>query len=372
MGKYFFTLLVLLIITSCISSKNDIKIIGNKNECAVGFSISEEGKFTKLTVYSPWEGADKEKFEYYLSSDTVPSDTLENVIHVPVKRVICLSTTHIPYIKALEETNTVIGLSGAEYVYDSLIYNRYLNKEIIDVGYGQNINYEQIVNMKPDLVFAYGVGSEVVGFVNRLKDLGIPVILNAEYLEHTPLGKAEWIKFMSRFYCKSETGDSLFNSIKNNYLELKKLADTCSYRPRIMTGLPFKEQWWIPGGKSYMSNLIHDSGADYLWKSNESEESFVVSIEEMILKASDADFWIFTSGIKDLKGITDFDSRFSIFRPYKEGNVFNSDKRLSRGGGHDIWESGVLNADVMLKDFISIFHPGLFRDYENVYYRKLE
>lgn len=372
MRNYIFTFLVFLFLNSCTSSKKDFKVTGNKNEYAVGFSISEVGKLTKLTVYSPWEGAGHEKFDYYLSSGNEQIDTLENVIHVPVKRVICLSTTHVPYIKALNETNTVIGLSGAEYVYDSTIYNRYVNKEIIDVGYGQNINYEQIVKMNPDIIFAYGVGSEVVGFVNRLKDMGIPVILNAEYLEHTPLGKAEWIKFISRFYCKEETGDSIFNSIRTNYLELKKIADTCSFRPRIMTGLPFKEQWWVPGGKSHLSNLIHDSGADYLWKNNQSEESFVVSIEEMILNASDADYWIFTSGIKDLKGITDFDSRFSIFRPYKEGNVFNSDKRLSKGGGHDIWESGVLNADVMLKDFISIFHPELFPDYEKVYYRKLE
>ncbi len=371
MANFIYAFLILLFLSGCTSPKKDYKVNRN-NDYAIGFSISEDGKYTKLTVYSPWEGADKEKFDYYLSSENDLSETHENVIHVPVKRVICLSTTHIPYITALNETNTVIGLSGAEYVYDSIIYNLYQNKEIIDVGYGQNINYEQIVNMKPDVIFAYGVGSEVVGFVNRLKNLGIPVVINAEYLEHTPLGKAEWIKFMSRFYCKAETGDSIFNNIKKNYLELKEIADTCSSRPRIMTGLPFKEQWWVPGGKSHLSNLIHDSGADYLWKNNESEESFVVSVEEMIVNASDADYWIFTSGIKDLKGITDFDSRFSIFRPFKQGNVFNSDKRLSRGGGHDIWESGVLNADVMLKDFICIFHPNLFPDYEKVYYRKLE
>ncbi len=366
-------LFILLVFLSSCRNKNIERITPDtENEYAGIFAIVENEKYTKLTVYSPWEGAGEVKFDYYLTPRGVKIDSLDNTIPVPVEKVICLSTTHIPYIKALGETNSIIGLSGAGFVFDSTVYRRYSENEIVDVGYGQNINYEKIVSMKPDVIFAYGVGSEVVGFANRLKDLNIPVVIIAEYLESSPLGKAEWIKFISPFFCKKAEGDSIFKHIRDNYNELRNIVDSANFKPKVMTGLPFKEQWWVPGGRSYLSNLINDAGAEYLWNENESEESFVVSVEEMIVKASNADFWVFTSGIKDLNGIVDFDQRFSIFKPFKNGNVFNSDKRLSHGGGHDIWESGVLAADVMLKDFICIFHPELLKNHQTLYYRKLE
>jgi iron complex transport system substrate-binding protein len=344
----------------------------SNNEYAHGFSVEKKPSYTRLSVFSPWENAGNSRFDYYLVHEGYKNDTLQNQIKVPVKRAICLSTTHVAFLSALGETDRICGLSGARYVSDTSLIKRIEKGEIQDVGYDQNLNYELIVQLKPDVVFAYGVGSEIIGFVNRLKDLGIPVVLNAEYLEQSPLGKAEWIKFIAPFFDKKEKGDSIFKSVEKNYIELKKSVLHCQNRPVVMTGMPFKDQWWVPGGKAYLATMLNDAGANYLWKENSSDESFVISPEKMIVEAEKAEFWIHTGFVTSMKGIAGFDNRYTKFAPYINKKVFNNDLRMSPGGGNDFWESGVVHPDWILKDLISIFHPELSGHQSLYYYRKLE
>jgi len=325
-----------------------------------------------VSVFNPWENAGNSRFDYYLVRKGVQNDTLKNAITIPVKRVICLSTTHVAFLSALGETDKIGGLSGTNYVSDSLVNKRIEKGEIPDVGYDQNLNYELIVQLKPDVVFAYGVGSEIIGFLNRLKDLGIQVVLNAEYLEQSPLGKAEWIKFMAAFFDQKEKGDSLFEQVATDYLALKERVAHCEKRPTVMTGLPFKDQWWVPGGKAYLATMINDAGANYLWKENPSNESFVISPEQMIVKAEQADYWINTGIATSLDGIKTFDNRFTNFAPYVNQMVYNNDLRMRPGGGNDFWESGVVYPNRILKDLITIFHPEVLSGRSLYYYRKLE
>jgi iron complex transport system substrate-binding protein len=367
-----FCLLALLIVPGCHHKVgNDFNRL-SANRYAHGFSVVETPAFTKLSVFSPWENAGNSRFDYYLVHEGTKDDTLKNLITIPVKRVICLSTTHVAFLSELGETDKICGLSGTNYVSDTELIERIGKGEIPDVGYDQNLNYELIVQLKPDVVFAYGVGSEIIGFVNRLKDLGIPVVLNAEYLEQSPLGKAEWIKFIAPFFDKKEIGDSIFKSVEMNYIELKKSVLHCQNHPIVMTGMPYKDQWWVPGGKAYLATMLNDAGANYLWKDNPSNESFVISPERMIVDAEKADFWIHTGYITSLDGIAGFDNRFTKFAPYINKKVFNNDLRMSPKGGNDFWESGVVHPDLILKDLITIFHPEIADQRPLYYYRKLE
>jgi iron complex transport system substrate-binding protein len=369
-GYIFF--LSLLIVSGCHRKANINFSNLSGNRYAQGFSVVETPSFIKISVYDPWENAANSHFDYYLVPEGCKNDSLKTCITVPVKKVICLSTTHVSFLSALGETDKICGLSGANYVSDSVLNKRIEKGEIPDVGYDQNLNYELIVQLKPDVVFAYGVGSEIVGFVNRLKDLDIPVVLNAEYLEQSPLGKAEWIKFIAPFFDKSTVGDSIFKSVEKNYLELKNSVVNCKNRPTVMTGMPYKDQWWVPGGKAYLATMLNDAGANYLWKENNSNESFVISPEQMIVDAEKADFWIHTGVVTSLKGIESFDSRFTKFAPFINTKVYNNDLRMSPGGGNDFWESGVVHPDWILKDLISIFHPEIVEQKPLFYYRKLE
>src|SRR5665647_3112761 len=146
---------------------------------AKGFTISNHGKYRKVTVLDPWQKSSGIQFEYYLvdRDKEIPADLAgKQVIRTPVKRVICLSTSHIGFLSALNEIPSLKALSGAGFVSDPEVLKAVASKTVFDVGYDQGINYELIPSLKPDLIIAYGVGGEVTGFINKLRDLGLNVI----------------------------------------------------------------------------------------------------------------------------------------------------------------------------------------------------
>jgi iron complex transport system substrate-binding protein len=240
-----------------------------------------------------------------------------------------------------------------------------------DVGYDQNLNYELLLQMKPDLVMAYGIGSDVAAHLSKMKDLNIPVVINAEYLEETPLGRAEWLVFTGSFYDQTDHAQQVFNKVVMEYDSLKKLVSASSHRPLILTGLPYKDNWWVPGGKSYMANMIADAGGDYLWKGNSSRESFVVSLESAIVKATQAELWINTGQTNSIAEILASDERFKIIPSLQKKMVYNDNRKMNPSGGNEVWETGSANPQDILRDLIQIFHPEILADTSFHYYQKL-
>jgi iron complex transport system substrate-binding protein len=172
---------------------------------ATGFVIQQLNGFQKLTVLDPWQKSSDNQFDYYLlekGKEIPPALKNQSVFFTPLQKVVCLSTTHIGFLDALNEVVTIIGLSGTAYLTNIILKKGIAENHIREVGNERGLNYEMIVQLKPDVVFAYGVGSEINAQMNKLRDLGIPVVLVGEYLEQTPLGKAEWIKFFGAFFNK--------------------------------------------------------------------------------------------------------------------------------------------------------------------------
>jgi iron complex transport system substrate-binding protein len=341
---------------------------------ARGFILEKKDGITQATVFNPWGNARNISMTYYLvNRDSVVPDALngKKYIKTPVRRVICLSTTHVAYLDALGETETVAGISGTRYISNPAVRERMDRGLVPDVGYGQNLNYELIVKQKPDLVMLYGIGSEVTGQAMKLEELGIQVIMLAEYLEETPLGKAEWIKFVGALFEKEELADEYFRHIEHEYNRLKNLAAEIEQKPSVLVGSPYMDAWWVPGGNSYMANLIADAGADYPGKDNKSHESYVISFEHALEWANRADVWINMGNLSSQQEILAADERFGMFKVFQKGKIYNNIKRLSAHGGNDFWESGTVNPHLVLQDLISVFHPGLSEG-DLIYYQEIK
>ena len=345
------------------------------NQFAHGFHIVQMGEVTRLEVFNPWENARNFTYTYYLvpKSMDIP-DSLEGrqIIRTPVEKVVVLSTTHIGFIEKLGFESSIIGVSGKDFVTNPLVRQGIEQGQVMDVGYDQNLNYERLLQMKPDLVMAYGIGSDVAAHLSKMKDLGIPVVINAEYLEETPLGRAEWLVFTGSFYNEYDHAQAVFNKVVMQYDSLKKMVSKTSHQPRILTGLPYKDNWWVPGGKSYMANMIADAGGDYLWKENTSRESFVVSLESAIVKATQADLWINTGQTNSILEILETDERFKIIPSLQKKMVYNDNKQMNSTGGNEVWETGAANPQELLRDLIHIFHPEINADTAFHYYQKLD
>lgn len=368
--KYIF---IALLFFSCSGKKVHEKQF-TSNQFAQGFHIEKYGAISRVDVFNPWENASGFRYSYWLVPKTmdVPDSLIDKrIIRTPVERVVCLSTTHIGFLQKLNLEAKIVGVSGKQYVSNEKVRANIEADKVQDVGYDQNLNYELLLNLKPDMVMAYGIGSEVASYLSKLKDLGIPVVINAEYLEETPLGRAEWLNFVAAFFNKENDAKRIFWETVNEYQQLKQKASAADHQPVVITGIPYKENWWVPGGKSYMANLITDAGGHYLWGENDQRESYVLSPENVISQSVTADIWINCGYSASLKSITDLDERFSIIKPLREKMVFNDNKRLLPNGGNDVWETGVANPEVILKDLILIFHPEIIDASPLYYYQKL-
>lgn len=345
------------------------------NHYARGFSIRESNGITWARVNNPWEKARNIVFEYCFSPrDQEVPDSLKycNVIRVPAQRIICMSTSHLAFLEALGECDAITGVSGNQYITSDSVNKRISEGLTRDVGYGQNLNYEEIIRQNPDVVMVYGVDSEITGFLGKFRDLGIPAVLIGEYLEGSPLGKAEWIRFVAALVGKQALADSIFRSVEQEYLALKNTVPQGNERPSVMTGMPYRDTWWVPGGRSYLANLIADAGGNYIFNENGSHESFVISMEEAIVRSSIADFWIHTGMVAGKDEILASDARFAGFTMFRRAHIYNNNRRTTPGGGNDFWESGTVFPNRILADLIRIFHPGLLPADSLTYYIEIQ
>ncbi len=339
---------------------------------ARGFKIIKHSQYFEVIVSNPWQGAKNVNIHYYLTRDpTKVKETDGTIIQTPVRKVICLSTTHIAMIDALGETESIQAISGSYLVYHKKILEKLKSKKVFDIGYQDNMNYELILGLKPDVIFAYGVDTEFATYVKKLQAFGFKIVFNAEYLEYEPLAKTEWFKFMSLFYDKFDQASERFDSIAKQYESSKILTSQVKVRPKVLYGLPWNGTWYMAGGRSYAAQIIKDAGGDYLWKDSESHEALPLSIESVIARGDSARIWVNAGAALSRADILAVDKRLADLNVFKIGKIVNNIGVLSPAGGNDYWESGVMNPQVILNDMIKILHPELLPGYNLHYYRTL-
>lgn len=350
---------------------NSQKLINVNLNYAKGFSIEKGDDFKVITLKNSWKG-EKTTHQYVLYKNEKPQG-FENAtfIKIPIKSIVCFSLTHIVFIDKIGALNSIKGLSGCDFVSNKTVVNKIKKNAIKEVGNNQMINYELLIDLKPDLIMTFGIDETANNQLNKFKTLGLNVVLNAEYMENHPLGKAEWIKFVAAFYDKDSLGDVIYNNIETQYNKLTELTKGVKNKPTVFVGMPWNGTWYLAGGKSFQAQLFADAGANYLWADNQETTSFIVDKEVIIDKALNADYWLNVNTFNSIKEITNVDAKLNSFKSVKTGNVFNNNLKVNAKSGNDYWESGVINPQLILADLIKIFHPELIQD-SLVYYKRLE
>ncbi len=375
--QYLNFLLSLILLFSCSEHKQKKTILKKQNISYENLEakLFKTHEIDDIKIISIFNKKGALKNEYYLISKekTIP-DSLKNknIIRTPVKRVICLSTTHIAFIDILNETETIKAVSGSQYIYNQKIRKGIKNKKIVDVGYENSLDFELLLSLKPDMVTVYDINGTISPTINKLKKFKIPVVQINEYIESTPLGQAEWLKFFAEFYNKQEFAKNKFINIYNSYNKLKTKTNSIKYKPSILLNMPWKGTWYIPGGKSNIAQLINDAGGNYLWKESKEKHNIPLSIEDVYLTGNKADIWLNPGQAKSIKDIIDTDIRLAKMEAVKNMNVYNRNKRLNVFGGNDYMESGTVRPDIVLKDLINILHPNILNDTTKFYYKKLK
>lgn len=371
----FLLFTILHILLACTTKREPIQqnALSTSLKYAGGFTVRLEGKAKHVTVNYPYQGA-TEGYQYLLVpvSEEVPShDEHVQVIRTPIKSIVCTSTTHIPLLDYISETNALIGFPSTDYISSESMRKRVDKGQITDLGIDKGMNMEVLYSLHPEIVMGYTMSKDL-GQLKKIQELGIPVVINAEYLEKHPLGRAEWIKFVALFFNKEEEADSVFSVIENEYLATMELAKEAKQRPTVLSGIVYGDAWFMPGGKNNASQLFHDAGMDYLWRDTDTNGFLELGFESVYERAKDADLWIGVGSFNSIQEIQAAESRYGLFRPFKEKQIYTYNARKGAKGGSEFLELGYLRPDLILKDLVKIAHPELLPDYNLFFYKKLE
>ena len=340
---------------------------------ASGFDIrgTEKDASTLITVHNPWQGSTQVEQHLILLRDKAkaPHNGDIQTVKAPVQRVVCMSSSHVALFEALGQSDRIIGVSGLDYILNPRIRERGRSGEVRDVGYDTNLNFELLAAMQPDLVLLYGVSGENTSITGKLRELGIPYLYIGDYVEESPLGKAEWLVATAELFDLRETGADTLRRIAARYNAIKTRLDPADARPKVMLNTPYRDTWFMPSTQSYMVRLIEDAGGCYVYTKNRTNSSVAVDLEEAYLLANSADFWINVGACNSLGELTEQNPKFAEVPAVVDRCVWNNNRRQTPGGGSDFWESGVVRPDVILRDLRTILCGGSDSTY---YYKRLE
>jgi len=365
---------LLISLTSCHNKQTgQYKISSNDSlipEFASGFAIKYYNDYKEVIVKNPWDKNIVFARYYLVDDDTVqtPSDGVRIV--TPIHKTAVSSSTHFEFLSLLGELNQVRGVCSPELIYNTYIREEFAAGKIEDLGDAFNINVEKTLKLQPDILMMSGYKQDDP-YAKRVIQAGTPVVYNNEWMENSLLARAEWIKFVAVFYNKEAQADSIFNFVKDQYLLVKSKAQSADRHPRIMSGSNFRGTWYMPGGGSFMAQLFSDAGGDYYYANDTTKGSLPLNVESVLKVFSNTDIWLNCS-FSTIAELVQADSKHSLFKPVININVYNFNKRMLPSGANDFWESAVARPDLLLKDVISILHPGLLPDHQLIYADQLK
>lgn len=354
-GLLFFTLI------ACSGNKTDQADASGDTiplRYARNLTIVEYPHYTQVTIRNPWDTT------RVLNSYTLVSERQgrKGEVVVPLKKAAVFTSVHCSLLMELGCKDCIGGICEPEYIHIPYIHKALKEGRIVELGNGMEPNLERIMSLQPDAIMLSPF--ENSGGYGRLERMGIPLIECAEYMENTPLGRAEWIRFYGRLVGKAELADSMFLQIENSYLQLRQAASKAQHKPRLICEMPQSGYWYVPGGQSTMGIMYQDAGADYLFHDIEGSGSTALSIERVLDRALTAQVWLVKHHgrltreqiVQDVPALRNIPARICLCDTYTSC----------------FYEETPFHPDVLLGNLIQILHPELGVKQKKVYFCPLE
>lgn len=341
---------------------------------ARGFIISRGKDFWEIEVTQPWTGSDQ-TFRYLVLEENAekPTGEFSAVIQLPVEKIILTSTTQIPHLDLLKSTEKLIGFPQVDLISSSKAWEQINSGKVTDLGSGPSANTEMVIDLEPDLVMISTLGEDI-RYIDLLAQAGVPALINGEYVEQHPLGRAEWLKFTGVILGKYEESVSAFETIEKEYLKAEKLVENLqdSVKPTVLSGVMYQDIWYAPASDSWGAQILENAGGQYIFRNQTGTGSLQLNYEFVLENALETDFWIGSADFADLESMGNADPRYQAFQPFKTGKVFTYTLKTGPKGGLEYFELGYMRPDLILKDLIKILHPNLLPAYEMYFYRQLD
>jgi iron complex transport system substrate-binding protein len=351
----------------------DSTTAANSIEYASGLSIHKYEGFSKVTVSNPWPEA-KKKFTYILQEkNSIVPDSLKKhpVIQVPLQSIVVTSTTIIPFLEMLQVEQKLTGFPHTNYISSAKTRKRIDAGLVKNLGQNEKLNVEQLIELEPNLIISFGINNNNPTLDNLQKS-GLKVLIQADWMEQTPLGKAEWLKLYGALFGKEKEAKIIFDTIVKNYKEAQQLVAQKKSTSTVLYGSMYQEQWYVARGNSWVAQFMMDAKANYLWADIKGTGSLSLPFEKILEKARTAKYWIATGSFNSNKEFENSNPHYNQFDALKAKNVYTFESKVGPTGGTVYYELASSRPDLVLKDYIKIFHPELLPNYTFTFAEKLK
>ena len=343
---------------------------------AKNFTLSYHKSYQVLTVKQPTVGGKPES--YVLVKCGAPKPKLTGAlakapeVTTPVKSLFSASTTHLPSLEALGKLDVLTGVASKSLISSQAAKKRADQSDVVEFAPAGTADAEKIVAAKPDVLITAGQDDPAYATVRQA---GIPVLADAEYLEPTALGEAEWIKYFAALTGTEQKAATVFDKIASSYnTEVQKVADardTGSGATEVLVNQPYQGVWTMPTGGTPMGRLITDAGGSWPWQHDKSTASKNTDLETVFAKSGTAKLWITSTNWKTKNQALASEPRFAEFTAYKSGQIWAPSLQVNAAGGNNMYELGVLRPDLEIGDLIAILHPDLEPGHKFTFYQQL-
>lgn len=244
-----------------------------------------------------------------------------------------------------------------------------VGNSIVDCGSSMAPDIERIIALKPEAILLSPF--ENSGGYGKLDKLHVPIIEAADYMESSPLGRAEWMKFYGMLFKKNGNApktalaascepkaDSLFAKIEKEYLKLKAEAAGYPKGLSILTERKTGNVWYVPGGQSTIGILLKDANARYIFEDDEHSGSLAMSPEQILAKGKQVDVWAFKyfggAPLSQAQLLQEYDG-YKALAAFNRGNIYQVDTSTV-----PYFELTSFHPELLLREFIILAHGERF------------
>ena len=363
--------LLFAFIVSCRSAGDKMEREGGiveENLYATGYTITHFNGYTTIEIANPWDTAKiLQRYVLVEKGAPLPSSLPEGtLIRTPLDNIIMYTTLHASIWEKMGALDAIKGICETEYLTSERAIAMVKEGKISDCGSAFAPNVETIMDIGGEFIIASPYENSGYG---QAEKLGIPIFESADYMENHPLGRVEWMKVYGLLQGKRDVADSMFNATMTRYNTLKNLAQGEQKKPRLMSERKYGASWYIAGGASYMTKLYMDAGADYIFSDNTESGSSTASFETVYERGGDSDIWILKYAADKKMTYNDLQQEnplYANFAPFKNRRIFACNTLAT-----PYYEYIAIHPDIILADYVKMFHPHLLPDYTLVCYEAI-
>ncbi len=354
-----------LFILACSPAKTEQTEVDNTNSAqlqvkyATGFTINTSDEGYSITVRNPQD-----------TSQILGTYSLTNLdtsgIRIPIRTAVLNSTTFGAFFDQLDALGSVKGMTYTDGVKNQRILDLIESEEIVEMISGDGLDFERLLKLNPDVVFAYSFGE---ADFSRYEELGIPIVLLMDYKESHPLGRAEWIKVVGCLLGKYDEADAIFQKVEEAYAKVRNQAMLHSSLPSAFTGSRYGDFWYAPGRDSYIAKFIRDAGASYTFDHIEGQESAELDFEQALVTISEADYWGLVVSSEEpftSEDILEMSPLYENLKAFKNDQIF-----VCNTAEKDYFGDAIMEPHLILADLYHIFHPNAESDSTFHYFKPI-